>query len=82
MSWARLALLIQLGGLRRGLTWARLAAQSFHALGRLQDPASYVELDPDMASTLLDQKDSGKTLLLITNSDYECVAWGQGPTGA
>jgi hypothetical protein len=30
-----------------------------------------VELDPAMAQTLLDQKDSGKMLLLITNSDYE-----------
>jgi 5'-nucleotidase len=29
-----------------------------------------VELDPDMANTLLDQRDSGKMLLLITNSDY------------
>jgi hypothetical protein len=30
-----------------------------------------VELDPDMANTLLDQRDSGKMLLLITNSDYQ-----------
>lgn len=34
-------------------------------------PERYVELDPEMAQTLLDQKDSGKQLLLITNSDYE-----------
>ena len=30
-----------------------------------------MELDPEMARTLLDQRDSGKQLLLITNSDYE-----------
>lgn len=30
-----------------------------------------MELDPEMAQTLLDQRDSGKQLLLITNSDYE-----------
>ena len=37
----------------------------------LQAPEKFVELDPDMAQTLLDQRDSGKQLLLITNSDYE-----------
>ncbi|EIE26811.1 HAD-superfamily hydrolase [Coccomyxa subellipsoidea C-169] len=37
----------------------------------IQDPSSYVELDPDMAQTLLDQKRAGKTLMLITNSDYQ-----------
>lgn len=36
-----------------------------------QDPQRFVELDPDMARTLLDQRDSGKMLLLITNSDYQ-----------
>ena len=36
-----------------------------------QAPERFVELDPAMAQTLLDQKDSGKALLLITNSDYE-----------
>ncbi len=30
-----------------------------------------MELDPEMARTLLDQRDSGKQLLLITNSDYQ-----------
>ena len=33
-----------------------------------------MELDPEMAATLLDQKDGGKMLLLITNSDYEYTA--------
>lgn len=37
----------------------------------IQDPASYVEQDPDMAQTLLDQREAGKILMLITNSDYE-----------
>ena len=37
----------------------------------LQAPEKYVELDQEMAQTLLDQRDSGKQLLLITNSDYE-----------
>lgn len=36
----------------------------------IQDPASYVELDPDMAKTLLHQRQAGKVLMLITNSDY------------
>lgn len=36
----------------------------------IQQPENYVELDPEMAQTLMDQKDSGKLLLLITNSDY------------
>ncbi len=35
-----------------------------------QAPEKFVELDPEIAKTLLDQKDSGKQLLLITNSDY------------
>eukprot|EP01024_Parvocaulis_polyphysoides_P025936 TRINITY_DN2359_c0_g1_i3.p1 TRINITY_DN2359_c0_g1~~TRINITY_DN2359_c0_g1_i3.p1 ORF type:complete len:525 (+),score=97.34 TRINITY_DN2359_c0_g1_i3:818-2392(+) len=47
-----------------------------HVEGRLkeeiiQDPAKYVELDPDNAYTLLDARDAGKKLILITNSDYE-----------
>lgn len=37
----------------------------------IKDPQRFVELDPDMARTLLDQRDSGKMLLLITNSDYQ-----------
>ncbi|GAB4817883.1 hypothetical protein N2152v2_004929 [Parachlorella kessleri] len=36
----------------------------------IQDPARYVELDPQTAQALLDQKQAGKQLLLITNSDY------------
>ncbi|KIZ07124.1 hypothetical protein MNEG_0828 [Monoraphidium neglectum] len=37
----------------------------------IKDPSRFVELDPDMARTLLDQRDSGKMMLLITNSDYQ-----------
>lgn len=33
-----------------------------------------MEPDPEMAQTLLDQKEAGKMLLLITNSDYEYTA--------
>lgn len=30
----------------------------------------YIKLDPDLPNVLLDMKESGKTLLLITNSDW------------
>lgn len=30
----------------------------------------YIKLDPDLPSVLLDMKESGKSLLLITNSDW------------
>eukprot|EP00892_Ulva_mutabilis_P011943 jgi/Ulvmu1/9120/UM005_0215.1 len=36
----------------------------------IEDPARYVNLDPELAATLLDMKESGKTLMLITNSDW------------
>lgn len=35
-----------------------------------QNPAAYVESDPDTALALLDQKHAGRRLLLITNSDW------------
>ncbi|KAG0554463.1 hypothetical protein KC19_12G093800 [Ceratodon purpureus] len=34
-------------------------------------PDKYVELDEELPTTLLDQKDAGKRLLLITNSDFQ-----------
>ena len=34
------------------------------------DPDRFVELDPDLAVTLADQRAAGKVLLLITNSDW------------
>lgn len=36
----------------------------------IRDPEKFVELEPQNALALLDQKRSGKKLLLITNSDY------------
>lgn len=36
----------------------------------IQDPGSFVEKDGETCETLLNQKLSGKQLLLITNSDY------------
>ncbi|BBN07446.1 hypothetical protein MPTK1_4g03850 [Marchantia polymorpha subsp. ruderalis] len=46
-----------------------------HVEGRLKDeiiskPEHFVELDPELPLALLDQKEAGKKLLLITNSDY------------
>lgn len=34
------------------------------------DPARFVDLDPDIVTTLSDQRAAGKQLLLITNSDW------------
>jgi 5'-nucleotidase len=36
----------------------------------MADPDRFVELDPELPLTLLDQKRAGKRLLLITNSDW------------
>lgn len=36
----------------------------------LTDPDRFVERDPDVVATLLDQRAAGKRLLLITNSDW------------
>ena len=33
-------------------------------------PERFVELDPEIPATLLDQKDAGKRLILVTNSDW------------
>ncbi|KAL1807496.1 hypothetical protein ACET3Z_024486 [Daucus carota] len=46
-----------------------------HGDGRLKSeimskPELFVEPDPELPLALLDQKEAGKTLLLITNSDY------------
>ena len=37
----------------------------------IQEPEKYVQLDPDTVAALLDMKEAGKTLMLITNSDWE-----------
>jgi 5'-nucleotidase len=36
----------------------------------IADPEKFVELDPDLPLTLLDQRHAGKKLLLITNSEW------------
>lgn len=36
----------------------------------IREPERYVQLDPDLAQALLDLKQAGKKLLLITNSDW------------
>ncbi len=36
----------------------------------LDDPDRFIEPDPDVVATLLDQRAAGKNLLLITNSDW------------
>lgn len=57
--------------------WRRVhrALDEAHAEGRLKaeivaDPDRYVDADPEVGQTLLDQKAAGKRLLLITNSDW------------
>lgn len=51
------------------------ALDDAHAEGRLkqeilEDPASFVEIDADLPLALLDQREAGKRLLLITNSEW------------
>jgi 5'-nucleotidase len=53
----------------------RTALDDAHNLGELKahitaDPDRFVELDPEVPLTLLDQKEAGKRLLLVTNSDW------------
>jgi HAD superfamily 5'-nucleotidase-like hydrolase len=57
--------------------WDRVhdALDSTHAEGRLkaeivEQPDGYVDLDPDLVRALLDLRDAGKRLLLITNSEW------------
>ncbi|HYE95336.1 MAG TPA: HAD-IG family 5'-nucleotidase, partial [Rubricoccaceae bacterium] len=37
----------------------------------IQDPARFVDLDPEVPLTLLDQKEAGKKVILITNSEWD-----------
>jgi HAD superfamily 5'-nucleotidase-like hydrolase len=53
----------------------RMALDEAHNLSELKqlimaDPGRFVERDPELPLTLLDQKMAGKRLLLITNSDW------------
>ncbi len=57
--------------------WRRVhrALDEAHAEGRLKAeivarPDEYLDVDPDVALTLIDQREAGKRLLLITNSDW------------
>ena len=54
----------------------RRTLDSVHAEGRLKaeimaDPGRFVQLDADVPLALLDQKNSGKKLMLITNSEWQ-----------
>ena len=53
----------------------RNALDTAHAQGALKakivaNPEQFVDLDPELALTLLDQHHAGRTLLLITNSEW------------
>lgn len=53
----------------------RQTLDSAHVEGQLKNeimahPEQYVELDPELPQTLLDQRQSGKKMLLITNSEW------------
>ena len=53
----------------------RNALDKTHAEGRLkaeivEAPGAYVDIDPELAPALIDLRDSGKRLLLITNSEW------------
>jgi 5'-nucleotidase len=57
----------------------RRALDNAHAEGRLkgeimQAPERFVDIDPDVPLALLDQKNAGKDLLLITNSEWSYTA--------
>ncbi|MEM1347198.1 MAG: HAD-IG family 5'-nucleotidase [Myxococcota bacterium] len=54
---------------RNSLDLAHLEGQL--TAGITEDPQTYVHLDPDMPLALLDQREAGKKLLLITNSEWE-----------
>lgn len=53
----------------------RLHTDEAHMEGELKaeiiaDPERFVELDPDLTQALMDQRNAGKKLLLITNSEW------------
>lgn len=79
--YTQLVPLLDAGTLKVGLGYPELYRQVRAALNRthvegelkqeiMSDPASFVELDPEMPLALLDQKQAGKKLMLITNSDW------------
>ena len=57
--------------------WAAVQKAMFHThvvstlkYDIIREPEKYVDLDPDMAAALLDMREAGKQLILITNSDW------------
>ena len=79
--FAQLVSLSDAGGLPEALGYRELyhivrsVLDEAHNLGELKtkitaDPDIFVELDPDVPLTLLDQRAAGKRLLLVTNSDW------------
>ncbi len=53
---------------RKGIDEAHLEGELKADIGA--DPERYVERDPELALALLDQREAGKKLLLITNSEW------------
>lgn len=83
--YAQLVDLLDAGRLQSGIGYrdlsrkVRTAVDAQHVEGRLKaeieaHPERFVDLDPDAALTLQDQRASGKKLLLITNSGWEFTA--------
>jgi HAD superfamily 5'-nucleotidase-like hydrolase len=79
--FAQLVDLLDAGQLPQALGYRELhrilrsALDEAHNLGEMKtliaaDPDRFVELDPEVPLTLLDQKNAGKRLLLVTNSDW------------
>ncbi|MBN1835248.1 MAG: HAD-IG family 5'-nucleotidase [Spirochaetales bacterium] len=79
--FAQLVSLADAGGLPETVGYRELyrilrsALDEAHNLGELKakiaaDPDRFVELDPEVPLTLLDQQAAGKRLLLVTNSDW------------
>jgi 5'-nucleotidase len=79
--FAQLVDLLDAGRLPQALGYRELhrilrsALDEAHNLSELKariaaDPDRFVELDPELPLTLLDQKNAGKRLLLVTNSDW------------
>jgi 5'-nucleotidase len=80
--YSQLVDLLDAGDLPRGIGYGELyesvrsSLDAAHVEGELKaeimrDPESFVDLDPLVPLTLLDQKAAGKRLLLITNSEWE-----------
>lgn len=79
--YADLVDMLDEGLLPRGIGYAELFDKVHESLDRahiegelkaeiMADPEKYVEPDPELAQTLLDQRAAGRKLLLITNSDW------------